>query len=66
MEKKVRKPKEYKKGSFQYASCSTSFTHEEGKEPASLYINCDVLTLKDAKKLKVWIDKAIKWLSVQK
>jgi len=64
--KKVKKPRFYEKGKWQYAYCSDSFTHEEGTEPASIYINCDAVNIKDAKKLSIWLNKAIKWLEAQK
>lgn len=64
--KKVKKPRFYKRGKWQYAQCSDSFTHGDGFEPASLYINCDEINIKDAKKLAVWLNKAIKWLEGQK
>lgn len=61
--KKNKRPRNYKKGKWQFAQCSESFTHDEVFEPACLYINCDNMSLKDAKKLSAWLKSAIKWLS---
>jgi hypothetical protein len=62
----MKRPREYTKKPYQYACASPSFVCEDGKIPASLFINCDGVNLKDAKKIKAWLEKAIKWLEVQK
>jgi len=62
----MRKPRAYHKKPYQYACASPSFMCDDGKIPAGLYINCDDVTLKDAKNIKAWLEKAIKWLETQK
>ena len=64
--KKVKKPREYYKKPYQYATCSPAFVADNEKFPACLDIRCDDVRIKDAKRIKKWLEKAIKWLEVQK
>jgi hypothetical protein len=62
----MKRPRAYEKKPYQYACASPAFKCEDGNIKACIYINCDGVDLKDAKKIKAWLEKAIKWLEVQK
>jgi hypothetical protein len=63
----MRKPRAYQKKPYQYACASPSFICDEGKKyPVCIYINCDEVNLKDAKKIQAWLKKTIKWIESQK
>jgi len=60
----MKRPRAYEK-KYQYACASPEFKAASETLPACLYINCDDVRLKDAKKLQEWLKKAIKWLESQ-
>lgn len=62
----MRKPRAYRKNPYQHASAEAKFKTYSETIPAYLYINCDDVNLKDAKKIQDWLKKAIKWLEEQK
>ena len=62
----MRRLRAYEKKPYQYASISPEFKAASETMPACLYINCDEVSLKDAKKIQAWLKKAIKWLEEQK
>jgi hypothetical protein len=61
----MKRPRAYEK-KYQYAGASPEFKTYSETIPACLYIHCDEVSLKDAKKIQEWLKKAIKWLEVQK
>lgn len=59
---KKRKPRCFNPGQYKHADISESFKAYDVEIPACIYVNCDELSLKQARKLAVWLKKAIDYL----
>lgn len=58
----MKKPRKYKKGKWQQADCSDAFKAWGKTYPKCVYVSCEEMTAKDARKLAAWLINAAKWM----